>query len=292
MSGQRIDLAKNAATLFLKSLSKSSTFNIVSFGSTFKLLYPEPVLANSLNVSGAISKISEFSADMGGTEIYKPLEVIYKKNIELGVKRFIFLLTDGDVSSPQQVVDLIEKNQDKGKVFSFGIEDANEFLVRETASKGNGESYYIKKAADIGKNVIRALTICVSPFVENVKVDLGWDFAPKLESIKWVNYGCRFCVFALGSHVPDGPCALTCFDSFKHRELRFEIHSREIMAGDELFKLWAKYRIDDDPDNCLEPSLQYQVISPKTCYFASRTNPSGLNEDILPGKISSNLPIS
>lgn len=288
MSGERIKLAKNAATLFLKSLSKNCTFNIISFGSAFKFLYPDPVIANSFNVSEAISEISNFSADMGGTEIYKPLQEIYQKNIEIVTKRFIFLLTDGDVTSPQQVVDLIGRNQDKGKIFSFGIEDANEFLIRETAIKGNGESYYIKQAVDIGKNVIKALTVCVSPFVENVKVNLDWDFAPKLDSIKWINYGSRFCVFALGNSMPDGSCFLTCFDSFRHRELRFEIVSREIMDGDELFKLWAKHRIEDDPINCLELSLQYQVISPKTCYFASKTNTSGLYEEILPGMISSN----
>lgn len=287
MSGNRIELAKEAACLFLKSLTSQSKFNIISFGDVFSFLYPDSVLANSANVSDAISKISKFSADMGGTEIYQPLHQVYSKNLDKGLKRFIFLLTDGDVSSPGNVVGLIEQNQDKGKVFSFGIEDANEFLIRESAKKGNGESYYIRQAVDIGKNVIKALGTCVSPYVENVNIDLNWDFAPKLQSIKWVNYGSRFCVFSLGKEITQEKCVMTCFDSFKGTELRFEILSSEVISGDEIFKLWAKSRIEDDPDNSLEISLKYQVISPKTAYFASKKNDTSLSEEIVPAIIKS-----
>lgn len=290
MSGNRIELAKEAAKLFLKSLNNKSKFNIVSFGYNFTFLYPNSVLANSFCVSDAISKISEFSADMGGTEIYRPLEAIYAKALDPGFKRCIFLLTDGDVSSPEMVVKLIENNQNKGKIFSFGIQDANEFLIRESAKKGNGESYYIKNVADIGKNVIKALTSCMSPYVENVKIDLDWDFAPKLENIKWINYGKRFCVFAMGKEMPDGKCVFTCFDSFNGSELRFEIFSREAISGDEIFKLWAKSKIEDDPDNSLKISLKYQVISPKTAFFAYKKSNSTLAEEIIPAKLNKNNP--
>ena len=290
MSGNRIELAKEAAKLFLKSLNNKSKFNIISFGNYHSFLYPNSVLADSNNVSDAIFRISQFSADMGGTEIYRPLEEIYAKNLDAGFKRFIFLLTDGDVSSPEMVVKLIETNQDKGKVFSFGIEDANEFLIRESAQKGNGESFYIKKAVDIGKNVIKALTICMSPYVDNVKIDLHWDFAPRLQNIKWINYGRRFCVFALGKEMPEGKCVLTCFDSFKGTELRFEIFSREAISGDEIFKLWAKSKIEDDPDNSLEISLKYQVISPKTAFFAYKKNNSTLTQEIIPAELKKSKP--
>jgi len=41
MGGDRIDAAKAALLVFLKSLPPGCYFNIVGFGSTFALLFPE-----------------------------------------------------------------------------------------------------------------------------------------------------------------------------------------------------------------------------------------------------------
>ena len=43
MSGSRIELAKEAAILFIKSLPMNTTFNIISFGSRYEAMFPEPV---------------------------------------------------------------------------------------------------------------------------------------------------------------------------------------------------------------------------------------------------------
>jgi len=47
---------------------------------------------------------------MGGTEIYQPLENIFRKKIDYNFPRIVFLITDGAVSNPDIVVELIEKN--------------------------------------------------------------------------------------------------------------------------------------------------------------------------------------
>ena len=59
------------------------------------------------NVTKAIQIVSDFYADMGGTEILMPLTVaINLKTNFHGVefKKKIFLLTDGEVDSPEKVV--------------------------------------------------------------------------------------------------------------------------------------------------------------------------------------------
>lgn len=101
-----ITIAKEALVLFLQSLPPKSKFNIVSFGSDF-VWYSSKLMENSKDkIKQAAEHItSTFEADLGGTEIYKPLKSIYGKISE---NSQVFLLTDGGVGNTQQVVDLIK----------------------------------------------------------------------------------------------------------------------------------------------------------------------------------------
>ena len=73
MSGTPITLAVKALKLFLHSLPIGSRFNVFSFGSNFSSLFltSQPYCQESLD--HAVSVVSTFTADMGGTEIFQPL---------------------------------------------------------------------------------------------------------------------------------------------------------------------------------------------------------------------------
>jgi hypothetical protein len=73
MSGKPIELAVEALKLFLHSIPLGSKFNVYSFGSDFEKLFDESVVYNESNLKIAVSKISSFRADMGGTELLNPL---------------------------------------------------------------------------------------------------------------------------------------------------------------------------------------------------------------------------
>jgi hypothetical protein len=73
MGGEPIKLAVEALKLFLHSLPIGSKFNVISFGSNFEKLFPESVEYNEENLNTAASKVSDFTADLGGTELLEPL---------------------------------------------------------------------------------------------------------------------------------------------------------------------------------------------------------------------------
>ena len=52
----------------------------------------------------------QMSANFGGTEVYSPLEAIFKEENIQGHARQIFLLTDGAVSNDESVIKLVKKN--------------------------------------------------------------------------------------------------------------------------------------------------------------------------------------
>ena len=104
MDGSRIDAAKKALLLLLKSLPVGCSFNVVSFGSEFKLLFPngsQPYSKKTLAQALRLQKTMK--ADMGGTEILEPLKAVFKKAPSPGVPRQVFLITDGGVGNTNQV---------------------------------------------------------------------------------------------------------------------------------------------------------------------------------------------
>lgn len=76
MGGSRIQKAKEALVLFLKSLPEDSYFNIIGFGSTDERMFPISQRNNAENIEEAVRMVQKLSADLGGTEIYSPIKTL------------------------------------------------------------------------------------------------------------------------------------------------------------------------------------------------------------------------
>jgi hypothetical protein len=55
-------------------------------------------------IEDARSNVDNFGADFGGTEILLPVEDIIQKPIVNSYPRYVFLITDGDVANPDQII--------------------------------------------------------------------------------------------------------------------------------------------------------------------------------------------
>lgn len=118
MSGARIAMAKESLLLFLKSLPQDSFFNVVSFGSDVGVMNPQSIAYSQSSITQACENVQYFQADMGGTNIYDALKKAFDMPAKKGFPRFVFLLTDGDISNTNQVLQLIDKNGEKARVFT------------------------------------------------------------------------------------------------------------------------------------------------------------------------------
>lgn len=102
----RIDLAREAMLLFIRSLPMGSYFNVIRFGSnfdilfknqTFTVIYDEKTAAKAANLSRSME------ANFGGTELLEPLEYLKNHPPLKGRSRQVFLLTDGEIANTDQV---------------------------------------------------------------------------------------------------------------------------------------------------------------------------------------------
>ena len=103
MTGSHICNAKESLVLFLKSLPSSSYFNVVSFGSYSRSLFPCSQRYNHDSLEKACAYVNTIRADMGGSELLQPLKVVLEQPRRAGYMRNVFVLTDGDVSQPDAI---------------------------------------------------------------------------------------------------------------------------------------------------------------------------------------------
>jgi len=119
----KIGLACKAMLLFLKSLPVGCRFNIVRFGSSFSSLFSDQVTReyNDTTMRQAESLIQSMTADLGGTELLEPLRWLQQRKPPSRCARQIFLLTDGEVSNVDEVINLCRDMAEFTRIFSFGL---------------------------------------------------------------------------------------------------------------------------------------------------------------------------
>ena len=111
----------------------------------------------------AITKIDKFDdqqMSLGGTEIYQPLDSIFKEHIKEDLKRQLFLLTDGKVHNTDQIVKLITSKivSSQTRVHTLGIgKGVDQNLIKKAAIAGAGSYHLIYDLKEIEEKVILAL---------------------------------------------------------------------------------------------------------------------------------------
>ncbi|XP_027900800.1 von Willebrand factor A domain-containing protein 5A-like isoform X6 [Xiphophorus couchianus] len=170
----RISSARDTLLLLLKSLPMGCYFNIYSFGSTFEHIFPKSVEYSEKTMEEALNKVEKMGDNLGGTEILQPLKHIYSQACIPKHPRQLFVFTDGEVGNTKEVTDLVKKNADSHRCFSFGIgEGASSALINGMAKDGGGHAQFITGADRMQPKVMQSLRFALQPAVEDISV--SWD---------------------------------------------------------------------------------------------------------------------
>lgn len=174
MQGASIEEARNALQLGLRSLRPGCYFNVVGFGSKYEALFPQSRAYDDASLAEATKHVKELDADMGGTEILPALQHVLEAEPQKGLPRQLFVLTDGEVSNTDAVIELGRQHAGHARIFTFGIgAGASHHLVKGLARAGEGEAELIAPGERIEAKVLRQLSRALAPALSDVKVDWG-----------------------------------------------------------------------------------------------------------------------
>jgi hypothetical protein len=177
-----IEHAKTALELFLHSLPMDCFFNICSFGSRFDFLFSGSQRYDDLTLNKAKEHVASMAANYGGTEIYQPLNAIFRESRKPGHLRQIFVLTDGEVSNATQVIELVKKNNQHGRIFALGLgASASRHLVKGIARAGGGTASFATDGEDLRPKVMSQLKNALQPAISEVTVT--WNGRSEIEEV-------------------------------------------------------------------------------------------------------------
>lgn len=121
MAGESIDAAKTALEILIRALNPGVLFNIYLFGSHYERLFGRSKAYNDKKMKEALKFISAIDANLGGTEVLAPLNDIYDKRLSGDQRRDIILITDGEISNEDAVMELAKRHADKTALHAAGI---------------------------------------------------------------------------------------------------------------------------------------------------------------------------
>lgn len=182
MSGTEIELAAECLIFFIKSLPENCFFNVVRFGSTFVPLFPKPVPYTDENAQKAIELAFSLEANLCGTVLSKPLESVFSTPLSRSNKlRRVFVLTDGCVFDPSEVINLVKQNSSTTMCNAIGIGygvDRN--LVKGIGKSGNGFIDFVLSGDDMRSIVIDQLDKSING---KCKVDISVEQNDNIEIV-------------------------------------------------------------------------------------------------------------
>ncbi|RMZ77011.1 hypothetical protein DV738_g4613, partial [Chaetothyriales sp. CBS 135597] len=174
MSG-KIQTLVAAMKVFLKSLPVNGVkFNVCSFGSTFSFLFEHSRTYDESSLEEALSHISSFGADLGGTEILPAIEAVCNmRSHHMSLE--VMILTDGQIWNQNRLFEFIGK-QKNTRCFSLGIgAGASSSLVEGIARAGNGFSQFVGDNEKMDKRIVRMLKGALTPHIHDYTLTLKYS---------------------------------------------------------------------------------------------------------------------
>ena len=170
MMGEKLDETKRAVIECLKQLDIGDKFNIIPFESEFEAMNLFAIDYNETNMQKAIEYINNLKP-LGGTEILNPIKfALYERD----VSKTILLFTDGQVGNEDEIIEFVEDNIGKSRIFPFGIDtNVNSFFIKQLAKAGNGKAELIHPKEKIDDKIIRTFARIQTPLLEELVVDYG-----------------------------------------------------------------------------------------------------------------------
>ena len=260
MDGDSIREARRAVEICLRSLQEGEHFHILRFGSTQDDLTGGWRTLDQPCLDETADRLRDMEADLGGTEI---LEALRKAVRNLpGGEADLVVLTDGQVSDEEAVLEFVRKHNNQVRVFSFGIgAGCSDFLVRGLSRESGGEAEFIFPGERIEPKVLRQFGRLRQPRITDLAVDWAGrrvesapaEFPPLFSGDSW----CAAARLAEGQELRDGE-RIRVSGRTAAGPVAWEAEVRRVPDGGGVPVLWARERIREMEDHFGVPAASRQ----------------------------------
>ncbi|PVF97085.1 hypothetical protein CPB86DRAFT_760872 [Serendipita vermifera] len=188
MEGGRMESVKASLQIMLRSLpSRDTTFNIVSFGSSYSSLWPTSQAYSAESVEQASKHVDTFSANFGGTELRSAIQFALKGRTSAksyskdAPPTSVFVLTDGEAWDLDGVLHEIytavkaaKANKSLLRTFVLGVgNEVSTAMCEGIARAGQGTAVYVAEREKPDAKLMGLLRAARGGVIENLAVEWG-----------------------------------------------------------------------------------------------------------------------
>ncbi|CAF1521468.1 unnamed protein product, partial [Didymodactylos carnosus] len=243
-------------------------FNIVRFGSGYKTLFNNITdIYNEKNAKQAEQLISHIKADLGGTELLQPLQWLEKQATTVSYSRQIFLLTDGEISNVNEVIDPCRSMSTSARIFSFGLgHSPSRSLVKGLARSTYGRFTFVPPGTSVDIHVAEQLQKVLES-EETVRLGLARiNHVPETDNGQSIT---RLVVKTLIREFPHAKQEKT--PNCGSQQARFQQQQEQKGGSVE----------DGNKKRMIDISLQHNLLCPHTGFIGveTHTDPSAKNQN-------------
>ncbi len=248
MAGESMPAARRSLLYALETLRPQDSFNIIRFDDTITNLFGASVTANDRNLARAKTFTHALNAN-GGTQMLPALRAALddqfgprRDGAETTSVRQIVFLTDGSLSNEAAMMEEINQNRGRSRVFMVGIGSApNSFLMRRMAEAGRGTFTHVGMGEEAEHQMQRLLSRLAQPVVTDLtaRVEGGnIDFAPR--QLPDLYAGEPVVLLGRTRHLRG---TLTVSGTIEGERWSHSLDLGEATPSDVVAKLWANRRI-------------------------------------------------
>ncbi|QKS30672.1 MAG: VWA domain-containing protein [Candidatus Accumulibacter similis] len=278
MQGDSMEQAKQALEGILDGLQPHDRIALIAFGNSTNVLSDRPLPCNKTNLAKAKRFAKALDANMGGTEIGNALREAYAV-AGRSESADVFLMTDGEVSDWETVVDDAKKSGHR--IFTVGVGSAvSEAFVRELAAVTGGVCELVSPREGMADRVVRHFERMRAPRAKRVAVrwpDGAANITPA--RIGAVFEGDTVVACARFDRAPAQGAAILEVETDKgetvRQELAFPATTPTPDGLSTVARVAAAARLKELDDGVgLETALRYRLVSPWTNWLviAPRTD--------------------
>ena len=170
-TGFPIANSKALTLKLIQTLRPNDTFNVMGFNTQVKMLWPSAKSVTPDTLKEATAFVEGMQAN-GGTHIREGAVAALAGQNDPERLRLVVFNTDGYVGDEALILDTIQKNRDRARMFTFGIGNSvNRYLIEQMAFEGKGDAEFVTLAEGANGAVDRFIARTRSPILTDVTAE-------------------------------------------------------------------------------------------------------------------------
>ena len=296
---KQIKLASEALKFCLSSLPLNSYYQIFGFSPKSKKNDLAPKECNLVNINESYKIIEKLIlSDDFGADIYSSLKKIYNSYElydKINLQKYIFLLTDGNIKYQEEILQLIERNNSKFSVFSFGLGYNYDFdFIQKAGIAGKGNYHICANKNYFNSAFYKQIRELICPNISNLFVESSLDNKNLIKTDLTQKNLINNRIINLNYITENKEDKIVLEVKYvgqnnKKYEKKYEIIPENFKEGEELCKLINKNYILNNTNlnknEIIDIALQNQIFIEDTALFAEVQ----INGQISQNKISLNF---